>query len=120
MKRDMDLARKIMLAMDADDYDGSVNIQLDGHTAQEIGFHSHLLAQAGLIEAIDVTTMSDFLPSYMPRHLTWEGYEFIGSVKDPTAWESAKKHVVQPAGGIVFSLLKDWAKMELKAKLGIP
>jgi hypothetical protein len=118
MKRDMDLARKIMLAMESDDYDG-MSITVDGYSKEQIGFHAYLLSQAGLITSIDVTTMGNSHPVHMPHVLTWDGYEFLGSVADPGNWEKAKA-LIKPAGGMVFSVVKDLALAEIKAKLGIP
>jgi hypothetical protein len=120
MKRDMDLVRKILLEMEEDDFNALSDIRIEGYTPEQIGFHSYIMAQAGLIESIDATCMSDLMPNHMPRTLTWDGYEFIASVKDPTTWEKAKKTVLLPAGGLVFSVVKERAKMELKAKIGMP
>lgn len=118
MKRDMDLVRKIMLALESDDYNGTM-ITIDGYSHEQIGFHAYLLSQAGLITSIDFTTMGNVHPVHMPHALTWQGYEFLGAVKDPGTWEKTKA-IVKPAGGMVFSVIKDVAIAEIKAKLGIP
>lgn len=118
MKRDMDLVRKIMLAMESDDYDGT-SLEIDGYSDEQIGFHAYLLSQAGLITSINMTSLGNSHPVHMPEVLTWEGYEFLGSVTDPTNWEKTKA-MIKPAGGMVFSVIKELAIAELKAKIGIP
>lgn len=118
MKRDMDLVRKIMLAMESDDYNGT-SLEIDGYSDEQIGFHAYLLSQAGLITSINMTTLAHSHPVHMPEVLTWDGYEFLGAVTDPGSWEKVKT-MIKPAGGMVFSVLKDVAIAEIKAKLGMP
>ena len=51
MKRDMDLIRNILLAIEEKGPPlGIVDIDLPGHTAEEISFHVVLLRDAGLVE----------------------------------------------------------------------
>ena len=54
MKRDMDLARQILLKIEEyPDPTGWVDIIIEGYSDQEISYHIKLLYQAKLIEAYD-------------------------------------------------------------------
>lgn len=105
MKRDMDLARSIMLALEESSGErGWVNIQIAGHTPAEISYHVMLLQEAGLIKALDASSFSGH--DWKPERLTWEGHEFLESSRNEGIWNKAKKIVVEKAGGITFEVLK--------------
>jgi len=57
MKRYMELIRKILLvAESAPDGWGPDVPRIEGYTVDQIGYHVYLLADAGLVRAVDVTT----------------------------------------------------------------
>ena len=60
--------------------------------------------QAGLIEAEDVSDVSEF--AYRPLRLTWEGHEFLDAARDDTRWNAAKRTVTSTTGGLAFEFLK--------------
>ncbi|MDN4061278.1 DUF2513 domain-containing protein [Massilia sp. YIM B02769] len=119
MKRDMDLARMILLDLEQNDIPRYEQLKLDGYDEERIGYHCYLLAQAGLIVAVDATDTENILPNYIPSHLTWDGHEFLNGIKAPSDWERIKKSVIQPAGGFVFSFAKEYILHELKTRTGI-
>lgn len=50
---------------------------INGYTNEEFHYHVHLMKQAGLVEASDVT---DHLPKEFILHdITWEGHEFLAN-----------------------------------------
>lgn len=121
MKRDLDLIRKILLAMEAEDCGfPESELQIEGFTEEQIGFHVHLLGQAGLARVVDSTYLENLSPSAIPTSITWAGYEFLAASKDDTLWDTGKAKVIKPTGGVAFGVLVDWLKAEAKAKLGIP
>lgn len=115
----MDLVRKILLALEAAPPSGLL-LEIEGYQASTVGHHCHLMADGGLILAIDATTYSDLLPVAIPRSLTWQGHEFLATMKDDTIWAQAKENVLKPAGGVAFTVLKDWLIAEAKVRLGLP
>ncbi len=55
MKRDMDLCRKILLALEEPPLTtGWVNLKIDNFIEDTISFHVMLLSQAGLIQAVNI------------------------------------------------------------------
>ncbi|MDB4873325.1 MAG: hypothetical protein JWL97_4329 [Gemmatimonadales bacterium] len=119
MRRDMDLVRNILLWIEAQDHALNINweIQIEGFSDEQVGYHCHLMHEAGLIVASDATCMDSQSPEAIPRCLTWAGHDFLDSVKDATLWAKAKKHVILPAGGVAFSVLTEWVKAEAKHRL---
>jgi hypothetical protein len=122
MKRDLDLVRSLLQWMEAQEGGRNVGwkIEIEGYTDEQIGFHAHLMAQAGLIQAADATYMESHTPIAKPISITWQGYEFLEASKDNTLWAKAKKHVIAPAGGVAFSVLSEWLKAEAKRRLSLP
>lgn len=108
MKRDMDLARSIMLALEEspgpDLVDTYIEVYVKGHTPEEISYHVMLLHEAGLIKALDASSFG--IDNWKPERLTWEGHEFLESSRDEGIWKKAKKIMVEKAGGITFEALK--------------
>jgi len=119
MKRDMDLARLILIDLEQNDIYRYQQMTLDGYTDDQVGYHAYLLDQAGLIVATDATSTDNMLSFFIPSYLTWDGHEFLNGIKAPSDWERLKKTVIQPAGGFVVSFAKEYIMHELKIRTGI-
>lgn len=121
MQRDLDLIRKILLAMEQREH-GFVQDELvvEGYSDEQVGFHVYLLGEAGLAKVVENTNVLSQSPSALPLHPTWAGYEFLEAAKDETLWGKAKEKVIKPAGGVAFGVLVEWLKAEAKARLGLP
>ena len=120
MKRDMDLIREILQAIEARPDEGDV-LQISGRTPKEVNYHIALLKDAGFVEATVDGDLSDaFSFAYVSR-LTWQGHEFLDAARDDTIWHKAKEHFLKPTASWTFSLLLEWLKQEAHNKLlGIP
>jgi repressor of nif and glnA expression len=108
MKRDMDLARKILKLIE-DDADPNNFTDLDleplegqGYNHEQIAYHVRLLHEAELVDAKSTNQGV----SYKVRSLTWEGHDFLEASRDDTIWEKAKNIVLKKTGGIAFETLK--------------
>lgn len=105
MKRDMNLIRSILMEIEDIPYDmGFHEIEVEGHSPEEISYHVMLLDEAGLIDAEDLSSFSG--PQWAPKRLTWEGHEFIEASRDEKRWNAAKNAVATKGGGLVFEVLK--------------
>jgi hypothetical protein len=121
MKRDLDLVRSILITMEANEGGFFARTPvIEGYTEEEVGYHVYLMGQAGLITAAETTAMGCGSPSAIPMSITWEGHDFLDSVKDETLWNKAKTMVLKPAAGVAFEVLVAWAKAEAKQRLGLP
>jgi len=107
MKRDMDLIRLILLELEkVANGLGSTKIKLDGFSAEEIGYHSQLLVEAGFVIGINLTHNRSEHPEYMLNKLTWEGHDFLDACRDNTRWGKAKE-IASKAGGVTLNMMKD-------------
>lgn len=102
MKRDLDLIRAILLAIELDPARYS-NPTMPGATESELRGHLELLIDAGLVvaSAAAFATAAWRIDSY---RLTWAGHEFLESAREQKRWVAAKK-TIELAGGASFQVL---------------
>lgn len=116
----MDLIRQLLFKMD--DHSGAFAPQdytVEGHTADEIGYHVWLLGQAGLMKVIDVTSQGSNGPQAVPLNLTWGGHDFIAAARSDTTWAHAKEKARSMGGALTFAVLKQLLESLAKTHLGI-
>ena len=104
MKRDMDLIRQMLLALEAHPHGFAPDkIEIDGYTQEEIGYHAYLLGQAGLAEVVNITCNESDSPEALVRKLTWAGHEFLDSAREKETWNQAKD-LINKIGGATMQI----------------
>jgi hypothetical protein len=104
MKRDMELARSILLEIEkSPTYMSSIDFKFEGYSEELVSYHILLLNEAGLIIATDVSSSSDL--NWIPERLTWQGHEFLEASRNLTAWNKTKE-IMTKSGGFVFEVAK--------------
>ena len=106
MKRDFDLFRKILLFVENAPSGFAPTIVLDGYSGAEIGYHAHLLIEAGLARGVDVTNLGSTAPESLITNLTWAGHEFAELARDQSRWEQAMSSLRAEGRGVTFDELK--------------
>src|SRR5271167_2896006 len=119
MQRDMDLIREILIQIADHDHGYSPKINIAGHTAEKVGFHVWLMADAKLISATNVTNVGNGSPQALPLHLIWQGYGFLEAARSQSGWDDGKKVVLSKIGSLSFELIKAYLMYEAKRHLGI-
>ena len=143
MRRDMDMIRDILLAIEGDEYlpfnassgEWIKNIKYkDVRHDQEAGwmlcYHLELLLDGKFITAKyqeyggkEIMNGEDLLInkrnqkiSVSPTGLTWRGHEFLDSIRDPEIWRETKDGA-KKIGGLSIELIGELAKGLLKKKI---
>jgi hypothetical protein len=121
MKRDMDLIRRILLDIEAQE-DPEEDIELDsgGKSEQVIQYHLHLLYDGGFINAHEISPMTAAANWYQPLGLTWKGHEFLDDIRNDTVWNKTKEKVGAQVGTVSLAVLQEVAKATVKSLLGLP
>src|SRR5271168_1413728 len=99
MKRNMDLIRALLLKVESDPPpragETATGFDVAGYTDAEVLYHLDLLAQAEFVsgdarnsKVVDVGGQPTRVALYK---LTWQGHEFLDSVRDPETWKKAKE-----------------------------
>lgn len=129
MKRDMDLCRRILKAIEAFAEDGEPQDGARDWTDVEAerGFsltaclhHVWLLQEAGLLHGIEVQAGGQFLPLGSARCLTWAGHEFLAAAENETRWNEAKKYASEKAAGLSLQVLTATLRHFAGQALGFP
>ena len=105
MKRDMNLVRQVLLEVEKQPFTGSwIDLDIEGYTPETVTYHVMILYEAGLIEAMDLSTFGGSV--WKPTSLTWEGHEFLEAARDSSRWKKATSTLLEKTGGIAIDVLK--------------
>ena len=119
VKRDPDLVRKMLLAVEEAPTGFAPTLSFEGYTDAQVGYHAYLLIDAGLAKGPDVTAHEDDGPVAVLQYLTWEGHEFADAARDETRWKKAKSIVAEKGGGVTFDVMKALLISLAKTALGL-
>lgn len=119
MKRDMDLVREVLLKLEAlpmrpgsmvviSGYDEEMAI--DGHTPEAVEYHMTMLRNAGFLDSPGAQPAGNGITF---RSLTWEGHDFLDTVRDPEVWKRTKAGASK-IGGWTFEVIKQVGTAYLK------
>lgn len=104
MKRELDLARQLLLDIETRGPDCSVSIlRPDTHHENEerIRYHLRLLLDAGLLKEVDRTTAG--IPCV---RLTHEGHELLDLARHERLWREAKWLCQERTGGLSLTVIR--------------
>lgn len=120
MKRDMDLVRAILLAIEGNSFRRTdAGLSLDGYTPRDIARHLRLLSEAGYAEANLLILEREGAMRASEARLTWKGYEFLDSIRGEGVWGHVKEQAGS-LGQVPFEVMKALGIAYLKEKLGLP
>jgi hypothetical protein len=118
MKRDMDLVRKILLAVEDDAHNEEMELfVIDGYDDETVTEHVRLLAGAGFVEAMNLGTMDG--AEWRPTRLTWSGHDFLEAARNDSIWFKAKSKILEQGIGLSIEVLKAMLLSVAKEKLGM-
>lgn len=117
MTRDMDLIRKILFEVESMAAGSSpIVIEFPGEYDQAlVNEHVDLMIEAGLLKGRVIKGMNGVV-GMIVQGLTWDGHDFLDSIRDPEVWAKTKRGA-EAAGGFTVDLLKDLAKGFIKTKI---
>jgi Hypothetical protein (DUF2513) len=103
MKRNMDLVRDILLAVERGE------TYFTGGDEKEVSAHVKMLEEGGLINGFGRNVWS----------LTWNGYNLLDAMRDESLWKKAKSALMREGMSWTIELLKSWVTDQLKHQLHI-
>jgi DNA-binding transcriptional ArsR family regulator len=114
MQRDMDLIRKIMLAIEANPTPELAGEPLvKDYSDAQVNEHIRLLREAGYITALAFEGNARIV--FGQLRLLWPGYEFLDNARDDTRWKKIRKLIRDKAGSVSFAVISStltWAAEE--------
>jgi len=104
MKRDLDLARQLLLDIENRGADCSVSVlrtEADQEAEEKIRYHLRLLIDAGWLKEIDRT--SEGIPCV---RLTHDGHELLELARNESRWREAKWVCQEYLGGLSLTIIR--------------
>lgn len=116
MKRDLDLVRLILIAIEnsADDEPGSIRLPRHEVDPLHLAYHIRLLHEGRLIHAVENRGSA-----IVPHSLTWHGHEFVTAIRDDGIWQAIKAIEGGAGGNLPFAMLYELAIRELRRSIGL-
>ena len=88
MKRNPDLIRDLMLALEAAEGAELLRVpDVQGYARHEIDHHFRLLVEAGLASAAHVSSDGR---RWVAVRLTWSGHDYLDTIRDGRVWKHTK------------------------------
>ena len=118
MKRDLNLAKLILQKLEQKQDFSHIkdeDFHIDDYDQKLVEYHLIILTEAGYIQGASMRRESDdALIDVYPERLTWEGHEFLDSIKEKRRWEKIK----QVGGKMSFEAIKFFALELMKKEVG--
>lgn len=111
MKRDMDVIRQLLLVVEAlhpGEWEVDKHFKIDEISRSAMREYVKLLNEANYTEI----NVSDYVSGGYSIHsarLTWQGHDFLETIRNDTVWEETKAVVGKTGGGMVISVVKSVA-----------
>jgi hypothetical protein len=121
MKRDMDLIRAIMLALE-DRPEPALNLSemsMEGHDDAVVLEHLILLDEAGFISMNVEYFAGGETPQFIVHRITWAGHEFLAAVRSDKIWAKATKVLTTAGVGFGWPILQAVLRAKAAEHLGI-
>ncbi len=119
MRRDMDLLRLLLLKLETINEDPQAvynysykELAVEGFSLEQVIYHLDLAVEAGLIDQGGSGAMNSFTFS----RLTWDGHDFVDSVRDDEIWRKTRQGA-NAAGAFTLEMVKELAKGFIKKKI---
>ncbi len=121
MKRDMDLVRRILLKIEEHEHGlPPRDLNIDGYSAEQIGYHVYLMGQGGLLKVANGTHFGSASPEAIPLGMLWAGHDFLDAAREQSTWDKAKAKIADAGASVTFELLKAVLVEISKKALGLP
>lgn len=115
MKRDLDLVRKILFALEAKpDVKAIKTLEIPGYDDLLVRYHLNLLAQAKLIDYEPESTKTGRIIRVIVFNPSWQGYEFLDAVRSDAVWSKVKSQATDKGTALPFEIAKALALEAIK------
>jgi Hypothetical protein (DUF2513) len=102
MKRDLDLIRRILLALEEEKPES-----LTGENQELVCYHIQLLLDAEYVQGMVVWDRETKPQGYVVQRITMSGYDYLDSVRDPKVWKETKSLLEKVGGSAALEVVKD-------------
>ncbi len=113
MKRDLDLVRCILITAEAAKGPvGNTELLNCCEDIHKLAFHIELMTGRGLIVgSVAYDGLNETPLGLEVISITWEGYDYLDSIRSPKVWEKAKEVIAKTVGDTSLSVVKETCTM---------
>jgi hypothetical protein len=124
VKRDMELVREILLAVQERTSLKTAPLILEGRDEVVVGRHLEMLFHAGLVDGTTSQPLSSPYAKVYVKDLTWAGHDFLSAMENKGVWSKIKQSFsATELAGMPLDVLKDVGvgllKEYAKGKVGL-
>ena len=120
MKRDMDLIRQLMLKIEALPAGPPAQYRVGEVEDPVLLAHLEMLIGARLVLGKISQSHGSRGDVMSISGLTWEGHEWIETVRSQSVWNQTKTTLLENGGALTYELTKAVATQILRTRLGLP
>ena len=108
MKRDMELVRKILFAIE-ESFVASpiVCLNIDGYSDEQVAYHCSMLYKKGYVAYYTAQVIDDIVAVFAVGGLTWEGCDLLDKIREDTVWNRTKTLITEKGLPMVLDVIKD-------------
>lgn len=121
MKRDMELIRELLLAIEAVDspdiFQATLKLQVNS-TREDMIYNLKLMIDARFLDAEPLDTMAG-TSDILIKRMTWEGHEFLDSARNESIWKETMGLVQQKGGSVAIGVLTQLLTTVAKQHFGL-
>ena len=125
----MDLVRLLLLSLEGS-AEATERIEKEYKSqpggADVFTHHQKILHDAGYIGFVSNVAEIPGQHAYFSKsgktrfRLTWEGHEFLETIREDRVWTATKEKVIKPGASWTIAFLLEVAKAEIRQHLGLP
>lgn len=94
MKRDMELCRKILFAIEEQYVDVAIhNLKIEGYSMEQVAYHCKILNEAGLVSYYHQTEGDNHIQFFTVGSITWNGHEYLDTIRQDSRWNEIKTQI---------------------------
>lgn len=120
MKRDLELLRSILLAVESSDKNKisikSLNLPYNEKT---ISYHIELLLDVGYLEATEFPVLRQTYSDFIIKRITSFGHDYLDNVRDDNVWNKTKSKLGDSIKSASLDVITAVSSEVIKASLGI-
>jgi hypothetical protein len=120
MKRDLDLVRQLMLTIEGMPVGPPVQYRMGEVEDLVLLSHLEMLLEAGLVKGKISRSQGARGDVIAIAGLTWEGHEWLESVRAQGVWNETKRVLLEDGGALTYELAKAVASRIHRTRLGLP
>jgi len=94
MKRDMELCRKILFAVEEQYVDVAIhNLKIEGYSMEQVAYHCKILNEAGLVSYYKAQYGDNHILAFEVGSITWNGHEYLDTIRQDSRWDEIKTQI---------------------------